>query len=127
MSKEPIQEPLKYEVGYGRPPKHARFKTGQSGNPNGRPKESRSLGAQIDKELDQTIDIQEAGRRKKLKKQVVFIKALVNKAVKGDLRAAQFIVTHSQRLRAKIETEIAELDFVDQLILDEFVKSRRAQ
>ncbi len=27
-----------YEVGYGKPPKHSRFKPGQSGNPNGRPK-----------------------------------------------------------------------------------------
>ena len=27
-----------YEVGYGKPPKHTRFKKGQSGNPKGRPK-----------------------------------------------------------------------------------------
>ena len=27
-----------YEVGYGKPPKHSRFKPGQSGNPKGRPR-----------------------------------------------------------------------------------------
>jgi hypothetical protein len=27
-----------YEVGYGKPPVHTRFRKGQSGNPNGRPK-----------------------------------------------------------------------------------------
>ncbi len=26
------------KIGYGRPPKHTRFKAGQSGNPKGRPK-----------------------------------------------------------------------------------------
>lgn len=31
-----------YEVGYGKPPVHTRFKEGQSGNPNGRPKKARS-------------------------------------------------------------------------------------
>ena len=31
-----------YEVGYGKPPKDSRFKLGQSGNPNGRPKGSRN-------------------------------------------------------------------------------------
>ena len=32
-----------YQVGYGRPPLHSRFKPGQSGNPKGRPKQSRNL------------------------------------------------------------------------------------
>jgi hypothetical protein len=27
-----------YEIGYGKPPEHSRFKKGQSGNPNGRPR-----------------------------------------------------------------------------------------
>jgi hypothetical protein len=27
-----------YEVGYGKPPKHSRFKKGKSGNPQGRSK-----------------------------------------------------------------------------------------
>jgi hypothetical protein len=30
-----------YEVGYGKPPEHAKFKKGKSGNPRGRPKVSR--------------------------------------------------------------------------------------
>ncbi len=27
-----------YDIGYGKPPQHSRFKKGQSGNPSGRPK-----------------------------------------------------------------------------------------
>ena len=30
--------PITYEVGYGKPPGHTRFRKGQSGNPSGRPK-----------------------------------------------------------------------------------------
>ena len=32
-----------YQVGYCRPPLHSRFKPGQSGNPKGRPRQSRNM------------------------------------------------------------------------------------
>ena len=43
------------KVGYCRPPKHSRFKPGQSGNPRGRPRKNRSIEAMIKRELDQTV------------------------------------------------------------------------
>jgi hypothetical protein len=33
----PCDNERDYEVGYGKPPRHTRFKSGQSGNPRGRP------------------------------------------------------------------------------------------
>ncbi len=40
--------PRDYEIGYGKPPKHTRFKKGQCGNPKGRPKGARNrLGTQF--------------------------------------------------------------------------------
>lgn len=45
-------QPSDYEVGYGKPPAETRFKKGQSGNPNGRPKGSRNrLSAKNDNRL----------------------------------------------------------------------------
>ena len=38
-------------VGYKRPPMHSRFKPGQSGNPKGRPRPSRSFEAEFLEEL----------------------------------------------------------------------------
>ena len=32
-----------YEIGYGKPPRHAGFKKGQSGNPRGRPPGAKNL------------------------------------------------------------------------------------
>ncbi len=37
-SKGKDKSPSGYQVGYGKPPAQTRFKQGQSGNPNGRPK-----------------------------------------------------------------------------------------
>ena len=42
-SSQPIEQPSAYAVGYGRPPKHTRFKPGTSGNPRGRPKSAQGL------------------------------------------------------------------------------------
>ena len=38
-----------YEVGYGKPPQHSRFKPGQSGNPKGRPKSAKGLNTIVGK------------------------------------------------------------------------------
>ena len=38
-----------YEVGYGKPPKHSQFKRGQSGNPQGRKKQDRTIRAIMQK------------------------------------------------------------------------------
>ncbi len=40
-----------YDVGYRKPPKHTRFKPGQSGNPRGRPKGTKNLKTDLIEEL----------------------------------------------------------------------------
>lgn len=88
-----------YEVGYGKPPKHTRFKPGQSGNPRGRPRKTKELHKLIQAELDQTIPIQEAGREKRITKREAIIKQLINRAIKGDAKASQFILAHLEKHR----------------------------
>jgi hypothetical protein len=80
-------------VGYKRPPKQTRFKPGQSGNPKGRPKYSRNLKTEFLEELSELILVREGDRTRKISKQRAFVKALVNGAIKGDMRAATALVS----------------------------------
>ena len=76
-----------YDIGYGKPPPHSRFKAGVSGNPSGRKKGLRSLKTDLEAELLETITVTENGRILKLSKQQLVIKALTAKAAKGDTKA----------------------------------------
>ncbi|NQW08419.1 MAG: hypothetical protein HQ481_00860 [Alphaproteobacteria bacterium] len=81
-----------YTVGYGRPPARTRFKPGQSGNPKGRPKGARNLKTDLQAEMAERITVQEAGRSKTITKQRAFLKALMAKAIKGHVPAAQKLI-----------------------------------
>jgi len=78
-------------VGYGRPPKHSRFKKGQSGNPKGRPKGSRNFANILEEELDQKVSVTDGGKRRRVSKRRLAIRQQVNKAAQGDPKAFQAI------------------------------------
>ena len=90
-------------VGYGRPPKHAQFAKGRSGNPNGRPKGVRNFATVIVAELNTKIPINENGKRKSISKREAVAKQLVNKAASGDTRAIPLLLNES---RAHEKTDI---------------------
>ncbi|HYC99384.1 DUF5681 domain-containing protein [Brevundimonas sp.] len=79
--------PDEESVGYGRPPRHSRFKAGQSGNPSGRPRGARSLKSDLADELSQMVQVTENGSRREISKQRLALKALAAKAIKGDVPA----------------------------------------
>jgi hypothetical protein len=81
MSKEEFTDD--YEVGYGKPPKKSQFQKGVSGNPTGRPKKARELGAALLREANSLITIHENGRNIRQSKHDVAVKVLLNGAMKG--------------------------------------------
>lgn len=82
---------LPYEVGYKKPPRHSRFRKGESGNPNGRPKGRLNSATVLARTLSESVVVKEHGIRKKTTKHRAVMKQLVNKALAGDVRAIAFI------------------------------------
>jgi hypothetical protein len=92
-------------AGYKRPPKHSQFKPGQSGNPRGRRRHVRNFKTDLLEELREQITIRENGRERRISKQRAFVKALVTAAIKGDMRAANAIVSFRTRLAGDHEAD----------------------
>jgi hypothetical protein len=109
-----------YRVGYGKPPKHTRFKPGQSGNPKGRPKGAQGFTAELDRELKAIITVTENGQVIKLSKQRALVKSLLAKALKGDAKSVALILTHSNDLRGDGALQATELEEIDKLILQHY-------
>jgi len=55
-----------YEVGYRKPPRHARFRPGQSGSPRGRPKGARSLATVVASAIAERVTVAENGKRRRI-------------------------------------------------------------
>ena len=91
MSKKPLKAP-EDEVGYGKPPRHTRFKKGQSGNPAGRAPGVPNARALIEKEGAEPITITENGVQKVITKREAACKAFFARLMKGDVRAFRILL-----------------------------------
>jgi len=79
-----------YEIGYGKPPASGRFRAGVSGNPRGRPKRRPTpLAETIKTVLNTPIEYREGGRIRVATYRELSLKMLVDKAISGDLDAAE--------------------------------------
>ena len=108
-----------YEVGYGKPPKKNQFKKGQSGNPKGRPKKSRNRSALMEEELNQQIKVKEGNKTITMSKSEAVVKQLINKGIKGDLRAVKIVLDHLQDIEP--ESEVSQpLSIHDEKLLGRF-------
>lgn len=79
-------------VGYCKPPKHSRFKPGQSGNPSGRPKAQKTAAAIVAKAASERVTVTENGKRRRTTKLKVVATQLVNQAAGGNLRASKMVL-----------------------------------
>ena len=111
---EPAQSPDE-KVGYGRPPVATRFRPGQSGNPRGRPKGSKSLDQVLRQALDRRVG-------------ELIMEGLVLGAAKRDPRMVRLLLVLIDRYAPsdtpKVDPE--EVRAADREILDEFVASMTA-
>jgi len=81
-----------YDVGFGKPPKDTRFKPRTSGNPKGRPvRDPTLLGEIVNAVLDAPVQYREGGRTRTATRREVTLKLLVQRAIKGDVGAADIV------------------------------------
>ena len=89
-----------YEVGNKKPPRHAQFKPGFSGNPNGRPKGSVNLRTRVRQGLRKSIVVTKNGRPTRMPVLDVIANRLLESSMKGDLKAIQWVDQSDQEATA---------------------------
>jgi hypothetical protein len=112
-----------YVVGYGRPPQATQFAAGKSGNPTGRSKGRRTVGAILQEILGQKIAVTENGKTRRLPTLEVMFRRLVNDALRRDPTALKLLLPLIDRYAGSPETELhlAELLAEDQAILSRYL------
>jgi uncharacterized protein DUF5681 len=75
-------------VGYACPPIASRFKPGKSGNPHGRPRNSRNLKTIIQSALTAPVVLREGARKRSISKLEGIVLKQVESALKGNEKAA---------------------------------------
>lgn len=121
------QDEPPYDVGYGKPPAHSRFKKGQSGNPKGKKKGDRTYQAIVRGVLNEKVPVRTARGMKKITKLEALVHTTMNSALKGDAKSVDQILKIARE--AGLTNEVAdalgswtmkELADEDQAILDRF-------
>lgn len=108
-------------VGYGRPPVHARFKPGQSGNPRGRKKGSRNIASIIGSVFTQRVTIQVGGKTRKVPLMEAVVIRLAQDALKGNPKAVALSIKVAQSAHSPDEEiDQQSLTSDDQKLLTNF-------
>ena len=106
------------KVGPGRPPKHSRWKKGQSGNPKGRPKGHLDVKSVLEEELLERITLATPQGEREMTKLQAVIRRLIHEGMSGKVYAIQDILDRAERLGRTDETSTSpELARDDEAIL----------
>jgi len=103
MSRGQAGSPSNYDVGYCRPPKATRFRPGQSGNPTGYRKGSKTIGARLRELINSKVTVTEHGRTRRISRLDVMLRQLTNDAMCGDQRALKLLMEFLHRYAAEVE------------------------
>jgi hypothetical protein len=120
------------ETGYGRPPKHAQYQKGRSGNPRGRPKGATSFKADLAAELQEKLALTENGKERKITKQRAFIKTLTAAAIKKDIRAVNALLACMKYFGVGAEevavdnVDVGDLDLLENYLTQQRKKQTRS-
>jgi hypothetical protein len=103
-----------YAVGFRHPPLHTRFKPSVSGNPAGRPKDSKNFKTLLHSILNEQISLQEGSQSRKISKAEAIMRRLIIGALKGDTRDlhALFLLAEQTGQFEELRDEITKIERV---------------
>ncbi len=81
-----------YRTGYGKPPVEHRFRPGQSGHPQGRPKGSKNTNTLLKAILDQKVEMRVKGRVRFISVREAILTRFAEDALKGNTKSAAFLL-----------------------------------
>ncbi len=112
------------EVGYKKPPKHTRFRKGQSGNPAGRTKGTRNFKTDVRKQLNEPVTVRDGGSVRSVSSQEAGLMKLRAMALAGDQRALDRLLGLAERYAIEEEADDAEaaLSGEDEAIIERFIE-----
>src|SRR5208282_4790315 len=84
-----------YEVGYRKPPKHSRFKKGQSGNPRGKPRGTKNSATLLKQALLASVLVKQNGHQTKTTKLRVIVTRLIHQAMQGDYSSIRLLLRYA--------------------------------
>jgi hypothetical protein len=107
------------KVGYGRPPRHTRFKPGQSGNPKGKAKGVHNVATDVRRALNAAVRVSADGKPRKMSARQGVIMRVMERALKGDARFAGHAINLMERYDGEAHApQNIQTHADDQAILD---------
>jgi hypothetical protein len=106
-----------YEVGYGKPPVHSRFRPGQSGYPAGRRKGVRNLKTDVKRMLAMPVKVKEGGRTRTKSTQEAALLVLRERTLNANTRAFDRIIDLALRFNNDEGGQAQQLTADDRAIL----------
>ena len=118
-----------YLVGYRRPPVTSRFQPGSSGNPKGRPKNSKNLKTLIRQAMTAKISIKEGPNSRRVSKIEGVVLRQLQSALKGDDRSAMAVIKMATQMgfledADSNSAEATALSASDERILEQLLSRR---
>jgi hypothetical protein len=113
------------DVGYGKPPRANRFKPGQSGNPNGRPKGSRNEATILQELLQHKVALNERGKTRKIILLEAILRKVAEDCLRGNTKSISFLLNRYQAAAAgdAVQGDISE---DDKAVMEAFLREFKA-
>ncbi|MCK1364172.1 DUF5681 domain-containing protein [Bradyrhizobium sp. 62] len=107
-----------YDVGYGKPPQHTRFRKGFSGNPKGGSRKKHHFDVSdwqnpFVKFLLEPMQMTVKGKRCQIRAYEVWIRRVIHDALSGDPDSSMILLEQSDCLRVLIDPDHREASLAD--------------